>query len=288
VSGIDQIAREVLHAAVDDPPRPVTVEEIRGRVTRRRRHGVIAGAAALAVVAAAVVAVATIVPGAGSGPGLPVAQTGHHTLELAGAVPLTQPEAAAAQSTLTQRLRFLRIPGSVTVAGGRLAVRADVPARLLPALTAIGQVQFRPVLSIQPQPPGTLCFTPASSASTACDGHGHRYRLGPPVVSSSDLITVRVARGPAGSWAIRLDFSAAGAQRLASATGRIKALKPPDNELAICVNGVVVSSPAVLARFTGASAQISGTFTRAQATLLAASLTGRPLPVQLRVLPARS
>jgi hypothetical protein len=276
VSGIDQIARHVLHAAVDDPPRPVTMEKIRDRVTRRRRRGVIAGAAALAVVAAAVVAVTTIVPGTGSGPGLPVAQPGHHTVELAGAVPLTQPEAAAAQATLTQRLRFLRIPGSVAVAGVRLAVRADVPARLLPALTAVGQLQFRPVLSIQPQPPGTLCFTPASSASTACDGHGHRYRLGPAVVSSSDLTAVHVARGPAGSWAIRL----------ASATGRIMTLKPPDNELAICVNGVVVSSLAVLARFTAGHAQISGSFTRAQATLLAASLTGRPLPVQLRVLPS--
>jgi len=47
-----------------------------------------------------------------------------------------------------------------------------------------------------------------------------------------------------------------------------------------------VSSLAVLAGFTGGSARIAGSFTYAQATLLAASITGRPLPVQLKVLPA--
>jgi preprotein translocase subunit SecD len=288
VSGIDQIARQVLHAAVDDPPRPVTVAEIRDRVTRRRRRGVIAGVAALAVAAAAVIAVTTTGPGTGIRPGLTLAQPGNHTVELAGAVPLTQPEAAAAGATVAQRLRFLRIPGSVAVTGLRLTVHADIPARLLPALTAIGQVQFRPVLSIQPQPAGTLCFSPAANPFTACDGHGHRYRLGPLVVSSADLISVHVVRGPAGSWAIDLGFSAAGAQRLDSGTGRITTLKPPGNELAISVNGVVVSSLAVLARFTGGSTQIAGDFTHAQATLLAASITGRPLPVQLKVLPSGS
>ena len=104
------------------------------------------------------------------------------------------------------------------------------------------------------------------------------------MVGSADLISVHVVRGPGGSWAIQLGFSAAGAQRLDSATGRIKTVKAPGNELAISVNGVVVSSLAVLARFTAGSAQISGDFTYAQVTLLAASITGRPLPVQLKVL----
>jgi preprotein translocase subunit SecD len=285
MNGNDQIASRVLDAAVDEPPRPVSLEKIRDQVTRRRRHRVIGGAAALAIVAAAVTAVAMMVPGMVIRP-VVAAQPGSRVIELAGVEPLTQAEAGAARTTVAQRLQVLGIPGSVAVAGGHLKVNADVAARLLPALTAVGQVQFRPVLSAAPQPAGTLCPAPSPQAFTACDGQ-HIYRLGPVVVTSAGLVSVRAARTPAGSWVIQLQFNAAGARLLATATGRIVTLQPPANELAICVDGVVWSAPTVMSEFTGGSSRIAGDFTEAHAKLLAATITGRPLPEPLHASSSR-
>ncbi len=281
MTGADQTAASVLHAAAADPPRPVTVEMIRRRVTRRRHRGALAGAGMLAVA----VAVGALLPGMLAPPG-GVAARWPQEFGLTGAAPLTHPEAVSAQQTLTERLRFLGIQGSVAVADGHLTVRAPVPTRLLPALTRPGEVQFRQVLSVQSLAGGTQCPPPAA-AFTACDRQGQSlYRLGPVIMTSADLARVRTARtaGGTGSWEVELVFNATGDRLMAAATGPIAASKPPADEIAICIDGVVWSAPTLAGPLTGPQAQITGDFTKAQATLLAASITGRPLPQRLHTL----
>ena len=64
----------------------------------------------------------------------------------------------------------------------------------------------------------------------------------------------------------------AAADDFADVTGRLSSVQPPLNQLAIVLNGAVVSAPAVNERITGGELQISGAFTQEEAEALASSL----------------
>jgi preprotein translocase subunit SecD len=90
----------------------------------------------------------------------------------------------------------------------------------------------------------------------------------------TDFEKVDVVTSGTGSWAIRLYLlppDAVGFERL---TTRVYQESPPRNQLAIVVDGKVISSPAVQGPILGGKVQIEGDFTKDAAKHLADKLQG--------------
>ncbi len=261
----EEFASRILRTAVAEPPHAVTVEAVRGAVRRRRRRraltSLLPAAAATGIAAAALLS-----------PARPPVFT------FAGADgPLTRAQAVSAEATLLQRLRFLGLHATGTVTGERIQVRAPVPAAWLASLEQIGAVQFRPVLRVQALPSPARCPKPGTGSSTACDQQrATLFTLGPAIVTNAELTRVRAA-----GTTVSLTFSATGKRLLAAASGRLSTLAYPRDEIAIWVDGTVIAAPAVESVIAGGQAQIAVDFTPQQAMLLAAVLSGTPLPEHL-------
>jgi len=83
-------------------------------------------------------------------------------------------------------------------------------------------------------------------------------------------------------WQVQLDFTTAGGAAFADLTGRISVLQDPANQLAVLVDGAVVSHPYVSQAITGGQAVISGSFSKEEAQELAAQFATPALPADLR------
>lgn len=111
------------------------------------------------------------------------------------------------------------------------------------------------------------------------DGDG-RYRpdidtkvlLGPARVSGTDVksaTAAQVPRSPSapGGWVVEFALTGPGAGRLSAATSRLLG-----RQLAIVVDGIVVSAPVVQARISGGRGSIGGNLTERRAKALASEL----------------
>ena len=103
-----------------------------------------------------------------------------------------------------------------------------------------------------------------------------RYALGPALVTGVE-VTSATPQQPANSpsWVIAVELTDAGSTALESATRAIYQLKPPRNQVAILVDGFVVSAPAPNGPVSG-GVEISGGFTRQQAQALAGRIVSTP------------
>lgn len=114
---------------------------------------------------------------------------------------------------------------------------------------------------------------------------GVKYLLGPAEIEGSaiDNATSGQAVNEAGQltsgWSVNMDFTSEGAKQFAETTGRISALPSPQNQFAIVLDGVTVSAPSVQQSISGGQAQITGTFTAAEAATLANQLNFGSLPL---------
>lgn len=106
----------------------------------------------------------------------------------------------------------------------------------------------------------------------ACDAPGFRYGLGPSELASDAVASAAAVQTPDGGWAVSVTLTEAAADDFAQVTGRLSSARPPLNQLAIVLNGAVVSAPAVNERITGGELQISGAFAQQEAEALASSL----------------
>jgi hypothetical protein len=261
----ENLASRVLTTAVADPPHAITVEAVRGAMVSRRRRGALISVFSVAV-AAGVTAAAVLTPAHS-----PV-------LSFAGAnAPLTKAQAASAEATLAERLHFLGVSGSVAVAGEHVQVRASLPTAWLSSLEQVGAVQFRPVLRTQAVTSPASCPDPETTSGTACN-HSRTtlFTLGPTILTNAELSRVQAT----GST-VQLYFNATGRRLFGSATERLAALGYPHSGLAICVDGTVIFASQIEAAIPGGQANIIGDFTHQQARLLAAEISGKPLPEQL-------
>lgn len=83
-----------------------------------------------------------------------------------------------------------------------------------------------------------------------------------------------------GEWLVDLAFTPAGQQRFTDLTRAAIVAQAPQNQVAIVVDGVVESAPAIMAAIPG-DASITGNYDRTQAEQLAAVLSSGPLPARL-------
>ncbi len=112
---------------------------------------------------------------------------------------------------------------------------------------------------------------------------GEAYLLGKVYVSGKDLVDAKTSFDNLGRPVVTLQFSSQGARLFDEATAA-----NVGRQIAICLDGIVISSPVVQERISGGSAQISGRFSSAEAQRLAIMLRAGALPVAVEILENRS
>jgi len=115
-----------------------------------------------------------------------------------------------------------------------------------------------------------------------------KYILGPVEVNGTEISDAQAGTETVGAvstnkWQVSLTFKADGAKQFANTTTRLFGLTDPRNRFAVTLDGIVVTAPSVQGVITGGEAQITGTFTQAEATSLANQLKYGSLPIQFEV-----
>ncbi|GII88073.1 protein translocase subunit SecD [Sphaerisporangium siamense] len=83
-----------------------------------------------------------------------------------------------------------------------------------------------------------------------------------------------------GEWIVQVTFKSAGAGQFAKITGQITSAPQPRNQLAMVLDGVVISAPVIEEPIPGGQARISGSFTQKTADDLANQLKYGALPLK--------
>jgi preprotein translocase subunit SecD len=112
---------------------------------------------------------------------------------------------------------------------------------------------------------------------------GRFYLLGAAYVTGEHLVDAKTSYDSLGRPTVNLKFSREGAKLFDEATAA-----NVGKQIAILLDGVVISAPVVQERISGGEAQISGRFTTASAQRLAIMLRAGALPVSVKVLENRS
>lgn len=112
---------------------------------------------------------------------------------------------------------------------------------------------------------------------------GRFYLLGPVLVGGKDLVDAKPQYDHLGRPVVALAFSSEGAKLFDTAT-----FANVGKQLAIVLDGVVISAPVVQERITGGNAQISGRFSAEEASRLSIMLRAGALPVAVDVIENRS
>lgn len=116
----------------------------------------------------------------------------------------------------------------------------------------------------------------------ACDEDGNRYLLGPAVVEGTDVTDASAGIPQNGvNYVVNVEFNGAGADAFAEVT---TAIAGTGRQLAIVLDGMVLSAPTNEQPITGGQAEISGSsedpFTQDEAESLANSLRYGALPLE--------
>lgn len=116
----------------------------------------------------------------------------------------------------------------------------------------------------------------------ACDrSGGAKYILGPAEVLGRQVskATAGVDQQGASSWFVSLTFNGEGTKAFGAITARVTGLASPQNQVAIVLDGLVVSAPRINEAIPSGNAQITGSFTQLEANDLANVLKYGALPL---------
>ncbi len=122
----------------------------------------------------------------------------------------------------------------------------------------------------------------ATAAIVACDRDGvSKFILAPAEVLGRQVSKASAGIDPstASGWFVSLTFDGEGTKAFGSITSRVTTLPPPENQVAIVLDGLVVSAPRINEAIPGGNAQITGDFTQVEATDLANVLKYGALPL---------
>lgn len=118
-------------------------------------------------------------------------------------------------------------------------------------------------------------------ASFCCDlSKAVRSTFGPVIVDETDVVHAAVQREPPFAtplprgWSIYINLTAEAAEAFQAATEAAVGSLDPQNQIAIIVEGRIVSSPTVAAPIPNGNLVLTGSFTKTQARLLASNLSG--------------
>ena len=256
--------------------------------------------------------------------GLDLKGGAHIVLQAKGTAenPLNDDSVERLLAVLRNRVDQYGVTEPVIQRSGSNRVLVDLPGVEDPeaALELIGktaQLEFRQVLAVTPEvPPGPerpnydsdeafnragerwqaakaqidemgLAFKERmvedGSLLAAADDLGRTYLLAAVDVSGKDLVDAKTAYDNLGRPVVTLKFSSEGAKLFDRATEA-----SVGKQLAIVLDNAVVSAPVVQQRISGGEAQISGSFSVAEAQRLSIMLRAGALPVPVEILENRS
>jgi preprotein translocase subunit SecD len=115
-----------------------------------------------------------------------------------------------------------------------------------------------------------------------CDRAGlNKYILGPAEVLGRQVTKASALIDPtkASGWYVTLDFNGEGTTKFGAMTSRLTGLPSPQNQAAIVLDGLVYSAPRINEAIKTGTAQITGSFSQAEATDLANVLKYGALPL---------
>ena len=121
-----------------------------------------------------------------------------------------------------------------------------------------------------------------SDTIVSCNRSGStKYILGPAQVLGSMISKASAAIDQQGSsgWYVLLNFNGEGTKKFGEVTSAITNLTAPQNQLAIVLDGLVVSAPRIIQAITAGNAQITGNFSQTDASDLANVLKYGALPL---------
>jgi preprotein translocase subunit SecD len=103
-----------------------------------------------------------------------------------------------------------------------------------------------------------------------------KYVLGPVIVDETDVVraTAQLEQQADLGWSISIELTADAAEAFQAATEAAVGSPDPQNQIAIIVEGRIVSSPTVAEPIRNGSLVLTGRFTETQARLLASNLSG--------------
>ncbi|HYJ70594.1 MAG TPA: hypothetical protein VEX15_23310 [Nocardioidaceae bacterium] len=129
------------------------------------------------------------------------------------------------------------------------------------------EIAFRPVLAKLPK------TADCSKPDVWCTpGHTEAYRLGPAELRTPDIVEASARLSDYGPWVVGITLSDEGATQFEAVTRELADKTGAQAQLAVVVDGVVISAPLVQAAIPGGEIDISADFTQAAAEQLAAAI----------------
>jgi preprotein translocase subunit SecD len=178
----------------------------------------------------------------------------------------------------TAELRFRQVLAS----GSGIPTTADAAATPAAGVSAEDNAKFATLDCTKPE---SLQGTGADDAATVlvtCDrAGGTKYILAP-----AEVLGRQISKASAGldtqagsAWFVSLTFDNEGTSAFGALTARVTSLPEPTNQVAIVLDGLVVSSPRINEAIPSGNAQITGSFTQLEAQDLANVLKYGALPL---------
>ena len=128
---------------------------------------------------------------------------------------------------------------------------------------------------------GTGADSPADTIVSCSRDGGAKYILGPAEVLGTQVSAAEAGYDPAQglAWFVSLTFNGEGTKAFGALTNRVTTLQSPLNQVAIVLDGLVVSAPRINEAIPSGNAQITGSFSQVEAQDLANVLKYGALPL---------
>jgi preprotein translocase subunit SecD len=178
----------------------------------------------------------------------------------------------------TAELRFRQVLAESSALGGSAASAAT------PAAGVSAEVNAK-FAALDCTNPANLQGTGADAPTdviVACSRTGaSKYILAPAEVLGRQVskASAGIDQQGASAWYVLLTFNGEGTKAFGSLTARVTSLASPQNQVAIVLDGLVVSAPAINEAIPSGNAQITGSFSQVEAQDLANVLKYGALPL---------
>jgi len=128
---------------------------------------------------------------------------------------------------------------------------------------------------------GTGADSPADTIVSCSREGGAKYILGPAEVLGQQVSEASAGLDPSQgvAWFVSLTFNGEGTKAFGALTNRVTTLASPLNQVAIVLDGLVVSAPRINEAIPSGNAQITGSFSQVEAQDLANVLKYGALPL---------
>ncbi len=209
----------------------------------------------------------------------------HVTYVVTGTPRATRARLAKTASILQRRFRSLGARRAVVrVQQRRIVATGAGVAAAANRVSSSGRLELRPVLAILPPLAPGEAVGSSTSILPGRPVHGAAgYQVGPAALTNDDLARARAEFDPGGQgWTVDLGLNRHGKVALNRLAHRLNPRSPPQDAVALVVDGVVQSAPAFQTDSFSGDVSIVGGFDEAQARQLAVALRSGALPVHIR------